>query len=51
MQVDFVVLGVSGQDGKSIGSVTEAVMQEVRCTAIAIKNPFYAVGSKGAHAA
>jgi nucleotide-binding universal stress UspA family protein len=52
MQVDFVIMGVTGQDGKTIGSVTESVMQAARCTAMAIKNPFYAVGAnyKGARA-
>jgi nucleotide-binding universal stress UspA family protein len=39
VQLDFIVLGIAGQDNRDIGSVTENVMQEARCTTFAIKHP------------
>ena len=40
LQVDFVVMGIAGNDDKTIGSETESVTPGARCTTFAIKNPF-----------
>ena len=34
-------MGIAGHDNCDIGSVTENVMQEARCTTFAIKNPYH----------
>ena len=34
-------MGIAGNDNRDIGSVTENVMQEARCTTFAVKNPHY----------
>eukprot|EP00892_Ulva_mutabilis_P007112 jgi/Ulvmu1/4773/UM020_0058.1 len=39
-EVDFIVMGVAGNNDKTIGSVTECVSRGARCTTFAIKNPF-----------
>jgi hypothetical protein len=41
LQCDFIVMGIAGNDNRDIGSVTENVMQEARCTTFAVKNPHY----------
>jgi hypothetical protein len=39
-EVDFIVMGIAGNDEKLIGSVTSGVAQEARCITFAVKNPY-----------